>query len=71
MKLKSGIEEVIIAYDALTVIVNPANKVSKLTREQLEGIFTGAIKTGKKLVVLTKNSCLFKRLLLELMSSLR
>jgi phosphate transport system substrate-binding protein len=31
------IEEVIIAYDALTVIVNPANKVSKLTREQLEG----------------------------------
>jgi phosphate transport system substrate-binding protein len=47
------IEEVIIAYDALTVIVNPANKVSKLTREQL-GIFTGAIKTGKKLVVLTK-----------------
>jgi hypothetical protein len=30
------IEEVIIAYDALTVIVNPANKVSKLTREQLE-----------------------------------
>jgi phosphate transport system substrate-binding protein len=30
------IEEVIIAYDALTVIVNPANKVSKLTREQLD-----------------------------------
>jgi phosphate transport system substrate-binding protein len=31
----------------LTVIVNPANKVSKLTREHW-GIFTGAIKTGKK-----------------------
>jgi phosphate transport system substrate-binding protein len=33
------IEQVIIAYDALTVIVNPANSVSKLTREQLEQIF--------------------------------
>ncbi|WP_339919028.1 PstS family phosphate ABC transporter substrate-binding protein [uncultured Flavobacterium sp.] len=45
---KVEIEEVIIAYDALTVIVNPANKVSKLTREQLEGIFTGAIKNWKE-----------------------
>ncbi len=36
--------EVIVAMDALSVIVNPANKVSKLTREQLEDIFTG--KTG-------------------------
>src|SRR3954463_6428056 len=34
-------KETIIAYDALAVIVNPANKVSQLTREQLEGIFTG------------------------------
>jgi phosphate transport system substrate-binding protein len=41
------IEQVIIAYDALTVIVNPANSVSKLTREQLEQIF-GTIKTGRK-----------------------
>jgi phosphate transport system substrate-binding protein len=54
------IEQVIIAYDALTV-VNPANSVSKLTREQLEQIFTGAIKNWKEVVVLTKNSCLFKR----------
>jgi phosphate transport system substrate-binding protein len=36
---KVEIEQVIIAYDALTVIVNPANSVSKLTREQLEQIF--------------------------------
>ena len=35
--------EVVIAYDALSVVVNPKNKVSKLTREQLEGIFTGKI----------------------------
>jgi phosphate transport system substrate-binding protein len=45
---KVEIEEVIIAYDALTVIVNPANSVSKLTREQLEQIFTGAIKNWKE-----------------------
>lgn len=36
--------EKIIAYDALAIIVNPANKVSQLTREQLEGIYTGKIK---------------------------
>jgi phosphate transport system substrate-binding protein len=44
---KVEIEQVIIAYDALSN-VNPANSVSKLTREQLEQIFTGAIKTGRK-----------------------
>ena len=42
-------KEVIIAYDALAVIVNPANKVVNLTREQLEGIFTGKIKNWKEL----------------------
>lgn len=41
-------KEVIIANDALSVIVNPQNKVSKLTREQLEGIFTGKIKNWKE-----------------------
>lgn len=40
-------KETIIAYDALAVIVNPANKVTKLTREQLEGIFTGKITNWK------------------------
>lgn len=39
--------ETIIAYDALSVIVNPGNKVTQLTREQLEGIFTGAITNWK------------------------
>lgn len=43
------LKEVIIAYDAMAVIVNPANKVSNLTREQLEGIFTGKIKNWKEL----------------------
>ena len=41
-------KEVVIANDALSVIVNPANKVSQLTREQLEGIFTGKITNWKE-----------------------
>lgn len=41
-------KEVTIAFDALAVVVNPNNKVSKLTREQLEGIFTGKIKNWKE-----------------------
>lgn len=41
-------KEVIVAYDALAAIVNPSNKVSQLTREQLEGIFTGKIKNWKE-----------------------
>lgn len=51
-KLKdSGKEavEVIIAYDALAVVVHPSNKVGKLTREQLEGVFTGKITNWKEL----------------------
>lgn len=40
--------EVIVAYDALAVVVNPTNKVTNLTREQLEGIFTGKIKNWKE-----------------------
>lgn len=38
----------IIAYDALAFVVNPANPVTQLTREQLEGIFTGKIKNWKE-----------------------
>ena len=44
---KSAVET-IIAWDALAVVVNPSNKVSKLTREQLEGIFTGKITNWKE-----------------------
>jgi len=48
--LDSGkaVKEIIIAKDALSVIVNPQNKVSQLTREQLEGIFTAKIKNWKE-----------------------
>ena len=31
-------KEVVAAYDALAVVVNPTNGVGQLTREQLEGI---------------------------------
>jgi phosphate transport system substrate-binding protein len=48
MKLQDAgksVVQTIIAYDALAVVVNPSNPVSKLTREQLEGIFTGKTPT--------------------------
>ncbi|MDH6533788.1 phosphate ABC transporter substrate-binding protein [Parabacteroides sp. 52] len=42
------VKEVIAAYDALAIIVHPSNKVTNLSREQLEGIFTGKIKNWKE-----------------------
>ena len=64
LKLKDKkVKEVIIAHDALAVIVNPKNKVSKLTREQLESVFTGAVTNWKdvggddeKIVVYSRES---------------
>lgn len=50
-KLKTAgktVKETIIAWDALSVVVHSANKVGKLTREQLEGIFTGKITNWKE-----------------------
>lgn len=40
--------EVIVAYDALAVIVHPSNPVKQLTREQLEAIFRGKITNWKE-----------------------
>ncbi len=51
MKLQDAGEKVIetvIAYDAIAIVVNPANKVSQLTREQLSDIFTGKITNWKE-----------------------
>ena len=51
MKLQDAgksFKEVIVANDALSVIVNPSNKVSQLTRQQIEGIYTGKIKNWKE-----------------------
>lgn len=47
-KAKQEVKEVIVAYDALAVIVNPKNPVQRLTREQLEGIFRGKITNWKQ-----------------------
>lgn len=52
LKLKSkGImhQSEIVGIDALAVIVHKENSVEKLTREQLEGIFTGTIKNWSEL----------------------
>ena len=46
MKAKAAqtdIEETIVAYDALAVVVHPSNPVKQLTRQQLEDIFRGKI----------------------------
>ncbi len=50
-KLKNAgknIIELIIAYDPLAVIVHTSNPVKQLSREQLEGIFTGKITNWKE-----------------------
>ncbi|NOU18551.1 MAG: phosphate ABC transporter substrate-binding protein [Bacteroidales bacterium] len=41
-------KEVVAAWDALAVVVNPSNPVSQLTRVQIEGIFTGKITNWKE-----------------------
>jgi phosphate transport system substrate-binding protein len=41
-------KEVIIAYDALAVVVHPQNPVNQLTRQQLEQIYTGKITNWKE-----------------------
>ena len=47
-KAKRNLSEFIVAYDALAVIINPDNPVSRLTRQQLEGIFRGKITNWKQ-----------------------
>ena len=41
-------KEVIIAKDALAIIVNPQNPINQLTREQIEDIYTGKINNWKE-----------------------
>jgi phosphate transport system substrate-binding protein len=42
-------KKIIVALDGLAVIVNPANKISELTIDQLADVFTGKIKNWKEL----------------------
>jgi phosphate transport system substrate-binding protein len=48
-KKNSEVKEVVVAIDALAIIVNPNNIVSKLTREDLERIFSGKVTNWKEL----------------------
>lgn len=41
--------KIVVALDGLAVIVNPANKISELTIDQLADVFTGKIKNWKEL----------------------
>ncbi len=43
-----GVVATVIGYDAVAVFVNVDNPVEKLTKAQLKGIFTGAIKNWKE-----------------------
>jgi phosphate transport system substrate-binding protein len=47
---ENGIKPVkyIIAYDGITVVVNPKNPISKLTFNQLRGIYNGSISNWKQ-----------------------
>ncbi len=64
LKLKDkNIVQKVVGVDALAIIVHPSNKVNQLTREQLEGIFTGSITNWKdvggadlKIVVYSRES---------------
>ncbi|MDO5851082.1 MAG: phosphate ABC transporter substrate-binding protein [Methanobacteriaceae archaeon] len=43
LKEDSKVKQTKIASDGITIIVNPSNKVTDLTKEQVKGIFTGEI----------------------------
>ena len=48
-KKKLNIKTTIIAYDAIMIIVHPDNPITKITRENLEKIYTGKIKNWKEI----------------------
>lgn len=45
----AGLQEKVLAYDGIAIVVNPENGVSNLTLEQLADIYTGAIKNWQEL----------------------
>ncbi len=42
------VEQVLLAYDGLVIVVNNQNRVDNLTKEQAHGIFTGSITNWKE-----------------------
>lgn len=51
----------VISYDGITLIVNPANKVSKLTFNQLRGIYNGSISNWKQVGGINKTISVIAR----------
>lgn len=45
---KQGLYDTVIAIDAIAIIVNPSNKVSKLSKKQVKDIFTGKLTNWKE-----------------------
>jgi phosphate transport system substrate-binding protein len=45
---KQGLYDTVIAIDAIAIIVNPSNKVNKLSKRQVKDIFTGKITNWKQ-----------------------
>lgn len=45
----SGLQETVLAYDGIAIIVNPANPVEDLTLEQIADIYTGKITNWSEL----------------------
>ena len=43
-----GLEETVLAYDGIAIVVNPANKVEDLTLDQIAGIYKGEITNWKE-----------------------
>lgn len=43
-----GLVETVIAYDGIAIIVNPANKIDNLTKEQIKNIYLGNITNWKE-----------------------
>lgn len=50
-----------VALDAIAVIVNPKNSIDSLTLEELSDVFSGKIKTWKKLNFIDKRIILYGR----------
>lgn len=43
------LNEIIICYDGIAIVVNPSNPLKNLTFDQIKGVFTGKIKSWKEL----------------------
>jgi phosphate transport system substrate-binding protein len=46
---EKGLNEIIVAYDGLAIILHPSNSISNLTSEQVKQIFAGQIRNWKDL----------------------